>query len=203
MSYPFQFKDISQSLYSSLLKDPFYKTLELSISNNPHECKEAMLKYYGYSMQEAQKYGELVIPNGKSFGASVWSKPKDADLAKQLYQQKRVFIQECLGENSLQIYNEILDFMSAKSKNIIPQHSWYLSIVGISPEFQGQGLGKKLIQPILERTDKLGIPTYLETYTPRNKSFYEKFSYQETVSFVEPVTNAEYWIMEREPPAKE
>jgi len=199
MPYQFRFKNIALSLYHSLNEDPFYKTLEKTVSDDPLECKESMLKYYDYSMQETQKYGELVIPNSKSYGASLWTKPKDANLTKQLSMKKRMFIQEHLGKNSLQIYNKIIDFMSQKSKNIIPKNSWYLSIVGVDPEFQGKGLGKTLILPILEKTDKTGIPTFLETYTPRNISFYKRMDYQEKASFVEPITNAEYWIMIREP----
>ena len=198
MPYRYQFKKIAQSLYNSLSEDPFYKTLERIISDDPLDCKEAMLKYYDYSMKEAHKYGKLVIPNGKTFGASIWSKTKDDNLTNQLSQEKKNFVQKYFGDKSLKIYSEIIDFMSEKSKNLIPPNSWYLSIVGVASEFQGQGLGKTLIQPALATTDKIGAPTYLETYAPRNMNFYRRLCYQEKASFVEPVTNAEYWIMVRD-----
>ena len=50
MPYRYQFKKIAQSLYNSLSEDPFYKTLERIISDDPLDCKEAMLKYYDYSI---------------------------------------------------------------------------------------------------------------------------------------------------------
>ena len=47
-----------------------------------------------------------------------------------------------------------------------------LSIIGILPEFQGQGFGGGLVGPVLNRADQSGVPTYLETFTPRNITFY-------------------------------
>ena len=197
--FQFKFRKISQVLYNSLVDDPFYRTLESSILHDKDDRHEAMLSYYDYSLQEAQKYGELVIPRGKMYGASVWTKPKDPVLTKQLFSEKKTFIKKYLGFGSLQLYQTIIDFMSDKSRRLAPENSWYLSIVGVSPEFQGQGLGSTLIQPVLAITDPIGIPTYLESYTLRNKSFYKRLGYHDVASFIEPVTNSEYWIMIREP----
>jgi GNAT superfamily N-acetyltransferase len=81
----------------------------------------------------------------------------------------------------------------------IQQSRWYLSIIGLAPEFQNRGLGGGLVKPVLEKADALGVPSYLETFNPRNRSFYTRLGYQEAASFVEPVTGSEYWIMIREP----
>lgn len=89
--------------------------------------------------------------------------------------------------------------MSQSAKDIVPTGSWYLSIVGIAPQFQGQGLGRALVKPILDKADKMRIPSYAETFTPRNRNFYNRLGYQEVGSFIEPVIGAEYWIMLREP----
>jgi predicted acetyltransferase len=93
----------------------------------------------------------------------------------------------------------MVDFMSAQLEGLIANESWYLSIVGIKPEFQGKGLGAQLINEVLKETDKLGLPTYLETFTPRNISFYHRLGYQTAASFLEPLTNATYWVLLREP----
>jgi GNAT superfamily N-acetyltransferase len=62
--------------------------------------------------------------------------------------------------------------MSYEAEPLISKNSWYLSIVGVLPEFQKQGLGTNLIQNVLEKTDNLEVPTYLETFTPGNMIFY-------------------------------
>lgn len=50
-------------------------------------------------------------------------------------------------------------------------------------------------RPLL--ADCLGVPTYLETFAPRNLTFYQCLGYEAIDSFVEPVSNARYWIMDR------
>ena len=76
---------------------------------------------------------------------------------------------------------------------------WYLSIVGVLPDYQGRGLGGELIRPVLAQTDAIGVATYLETFTPRNMSFYERLGYREAGSFEEPTIGDRYWLMLRPP----
>lgn len=54
---------------------------------------------------------------------------------------------------------------------------WYLQIVAVSPDRQGQGLGARVLAPMLERCDRLGLPTYLESSNPRNDDFYRRLGY--------------------------
>lgn len=202
MNYQFINKDISHALYNSLNHEPFYKVLEQSICSNPVECKEGMLKYFDFSMKEAEAYGELFIPVNKNYGASLWSKPLDETLSKQVSNEKKAFFRQQLGDSCLSKYSEIVEFMSQNIKDVIPINSWYLSILGIEPQFQGQGLGITLVKPILDRIDAAGLPSYLETFNPRNKNFYKKLGYLDAASFLEPITDSEYWIMFREPLAE-
>lgn len=203
MIYQFKYRDISKALYNSLNHEPFYKELERCISSKTDECKEAMLKYFDYSMIEAQRYGELFIPENKIFGASIWCKPLDGNLSKSVSSEKKEFLRKQLGECCLKKYSEIVEFMSDKAKDIIPANTWYLSIVGVDPQLQGQGFGVTLVQPILDKADKVGVPSYLETFDSRNKNFYKKLGYTDVASFLEPVTGSEYWVMFREPRDKE
>ena len=87
--------------------------------------------------------------------------------------------------------------MAQKTSSTIPKDAWYLSIIGVLPQFQGKGLGAELIDSVLKDTDLQGIPTYLETFTPRTISFYKKLGYKPVKSVREPTTNAEYWILVR------
>ena len=197
MTYQFVYRPLTEALYCSLNQDSFYLELERAISNDPIVCKEAMLKYFDFSMQEGQKHGELYIPEGKTFGASIWTKPLDSTLTKQITHQKKTFIRQHLGQACLKKYTDIVGFMSDKAEDIVPTDSWYLSIIGVAPQFRGQGLGSTFIKPILAKTDDLGVATYLETFTSRNISFYNRLGYRVVSSFVEPVTDSEYWLMMR------
>jgi len=158
-----------------------------------------MLRYYDYSMKEARKYGKLYRPNGNAFGASIWSKPVSGELAKQMADEKKAFLKIHMGDASLAKYSQITGGMAERTATVAPPNSWYLSIVGIAPPFQGRGLGATLVRPILDMTDEMGLYTYLETFTPRNISFYQRLGFQEAGAFDGPDVNARYWVMVREP----
>ncbi len=49
---------------------------------------------------------------------------------------------------------------------------WYLNVVSTMPEHQGQGLGTTVLQPVLEACDADGVPAYLESTNPRNRTLY-------------------------------
>jgi len=88
--------------------------------------------------------------------------------------------------------------MSEESRQVVSETFWYLSILGISPNLQGKGLGLDLVLPVLKKTDVLGVATYLETFTPKNFGFYKRLGFYEAKTVYEPVTGSDYTIMVRE-----
>ena len=75
--------------------------------------------------------------------------------------------------------------------------AWYLSIIGIAPHAQGQGLGQRLLAPTLAEADAAGADCYLETFNTRNFRFYERVGFQTKRIFREPTTGSEYALMIR------
>lgn len=73
---------------------------------------------------------------------------------------------------------------------------WYLLGLGVSPDYQGQGIGGSLIQPILKKADEEGLPCYLETDTPGAVRFYQRHGFEILRTSEQPV---EFWTMKREP----
>lgn len=73
---------------------------------------------------------------------------------------------------------------------------WYLLGLGVSPDYQGQGIGGSLIQPILKQADEQGLPCYLETDTHGAVRFYQRHGFEILRTGEEPV---QFWTMKREP----
>lgn len=196
MHYQFTYRAYAEALYEALQVDAFYTTLEHSVDNG--SSREAMLRYLDYSIKEAERYGAVVIPGDHNYGISIWSKPLEAQFEAEKYRQKQQFLEEHMGNASLDTYNAIVDFMSSASGKVVDDNYWYLSIVGILPEHQGKGLGAELLEQVLKETDQLQIPTYLETFTPRNVTFYNRFGYHTIESIDEPSTGSTYQVMVRD-----
>jgi GNAT superfamily N-acetyltransferase len=54
---------------------------------------------------------------------------------------------------------------------------WYLPVIGVDPACQGRGLGSALMRYALVRSDRDGVPAYLESSNPRNISLYERHGF--------------------------
>jgi ribosomal protein S18 acetylase RimI-like enzyme len=55
---------------------------------------------------------------------------------------------------------------------------WYLPLIGVDPACQGQGHGAALMRHALERSDRDGVPAYLESSNPRNISLYLRHGFE-------------------------
>ncbi len=196
MNFNSQYWPHAHALYHALKQDAFYIALEKSVDKG-RSPQNAMIRYMAFSMAEADQTGDLFIPKGHEYGASVWARTLPPKTQEKKHHAKTHFLAYEMGKKSLETYHAIVGFMSEKAKSFVDDRFYYLSILGILPRFQGRGLGEGLVRPVLEKTDALGIPTYLETFVKKNMTFYRRLGYREAASFFEPVTRAEYWIMIR------
>jgi len=76
---------------------------------------------------------------------------------------------------------------------------WYLWVLGVAPDSQGKGIGSRLIQPVLDCSDKEQISCYLETETERNVAFYEKRGFEVVSEGEVPGYDLKLWSLLREP----
>ena len=188
----------SEALFLSLSDDPFYRTLKAR-SVNSAGAREAMLRYFDYSIFEAAQFGHLCQLPEERAGVSLWSVPlPDVDQQRKSHDKKQ-FIRDHMGQEALTTYEQIGAFMASASNHVVDPTDWYLSILGVHPKFQGQGRGGDLVRPVLGLTDQTGVASYLETFTPRNMPFYERLGFRKIASFSEPVTGSDYWVMRRSP----
>ena len=82
------------------------------------------------------------------------------------------------------------------------QPFWCLFALGVSKDYQRQGIGSSLIQPILERASCDDLPCYLFTQTEEAVKFYESNGFEVIKTIETPVTfekTITYWNMKKEP----
>ncbi|MGW8883938.1 GNAT family N-acetyltransferase [Streptomyces sp. NPDC055749] len=75
----------------------------------------------------------------------------------------------------------------------------YLLMIGVSPEHQGEGLGAALIDDVLARCDREGIPAYLEASSERSRGLYERLGFTFMGRTVDLPDGPSMWPMWREP----
>jgi GNAT superfamily N-acetyltransferase len=197
MDYEFIYRYLAETLYQALTEDAFYITLEKSVAEG--SAREAMIRYMDYSMVEAAQYGKLLISSDRKSGAAIWSRPLPEENEIKKNRRKREFLRLQMGNASLECYDAMVSAMADTSLPQVDPQSWYLSIIGIHPRHQSKGLGIGLIEPVLQQTDRMQHPTFLETFTPRSIPFYERLGYEVADRIHEPTSKADYWLMVREP----
>ena len=71
-----------------------------------------------------------------------------------------------------------MDFVEKEHKAATSSDHYYIMTVGVLPERQGKGVGKKLMTKALEIVDANNMPCYLETQSKNNVPIYQKFGFE-------------------------
>jgi ribosomal protein S18 acetylase RimI-like enzyme len=77
----------------------------------------------------------------------------------------------------------------------------YLWMIGVTPDRQGEGLGTALIQHVLDRCDREGLPAYLEASNARSRALYDRLGFELVGTPLDLPEGPRMWPMWREPRA--
>ena len=81
----------------------------------------------------------------------------------------------------------------------IKEPHWYVAVLGVHPDRQGEGLGRALLDPALAQADRDRLPAYLETSNERNLAFYGRFGFEVVQEAGMPGGGPPIWMMLRQP----
>jgi GNAT superfamily N-acetyltransferase len=189
---------VISALVESLRHDPFYLAITEGHGADETRRSEALSRYFDYSMTEGARVGRC-IQSVDAPAAAVWLLPLSPERAAAEASAKAAFIRSALEPEGADNYHRIVEFMASRSRSVISSAAWYLSIVGVAPSAQGQGVGGRLVRATLAEADQVGAPSFLETFSQRNVTLYERLGYSVVASYEEPITESQYWIMQRAP----
>jgi len=187
------------ALIDALRYDPFYVRITEEFADNEARRRQALAHYFDYSMNEGARTGRLVVWPDQAVGAAVWLLPVETSVYEAAAKAKAEFLVAALGATGGDACRRITDFMRPRALAAVAKSAWYLSIIGVTPAAQGQGIGRRLIEPTLAEADAASVECYLETFDRRNLGFYQRLGFSAVGSHAEPVTSASYTIMRRNP----
>lgn len=189
----------ASAVAEALKDDPFYAAITIDFEADEAARQAVLTAYCRYSLREGYHIGTVVIPDGDPYGAAIWNLPQPPEVAEQAMQAKRAAFAALLGPRGFDNYRAILEFMEPSAQAVIPANTWYLSILGVAPRWQGRGLGRALLEPTLRQADQNEARCFLETFNAASLPFYRRLGFVEVADYLEPTTRARYWIMQREP----
>lgn len=101
------------------------------------------------------------------------------------------------GRQAVRSTMEMQAQTSTIHKRLATRPHWYLLALAVRPECQGQGLGGRLLAPMMARADQMRLPCYLETQAEKNVTFYHKRGFE--VLEAARISGLDMWFMLREP----
>jgi ribosomal protein S18 acetylase RimI-like enzyme len=199
--YKVQKKDIPKAgvvLADAFQQDPIGKKVfrnEASIEQRG-TLFEAPIKY-------CLRYGEVYAPSEQLEGIALWVAGDFADLTLWRLIRSGAIIS---GMRAIRACTQparqgrVLGQLQADRETHMKGRVYvYLMVLGVATEFQGQGFGGKLLRALMEESEQVGIPIYVETETERNASMYERFGFRVLEQITLPNINLPLWKMVREP----
>ncbi len=155
-------------------------------------------KVFGAMSRDTLPLGETWVArtSGRIVGAALWVPPGKMPRSSR----RELALQLRIGRLLLRGRHRRvgMSLLTEVDRRHPTEHHWYLSVLGVDPEFKGTGVGGMLLRSILERADAEGVPVYLETQREENLAYYSRFEFTErdkiSVKDSPPV-----WTMWREP----
>jgi len=90
------------------------------------------------------------------------------------------------------------EFIDATHMRLAPFEHSFLQMIGVAPQFQGNGYAGKLLRPMLARIDREGLPCYLDTNSEQRVFLYQHFGFKVMEKATIPGTELTNWAMLRE-----
>lgn len=121
-------------------------------------------------------YGDVWTTSGEVQGAALWTPPGKwkLGLVEQLLMAPQMV--SAFGWRRL---GRVLDSMSLVQQHHPKEPHYYLQSIGVEPALQGRGIGKALLQPVLDRCDQERWPAFLETAQVSNLPLYQSRGFVE------------------------
>ena len=150
------------------------------------------------------KYGEVYATSERLEGIAVWVPGDLADMTIWRLIQSGAIVS---GLGAMRVCTKlvqqqvrILGPLEADRKANMKGRAYiYLMIIGVATQFQGQGLGGKLLRAVIEKGEQMELPIYVETETEKNIRMYENLGFRQIKQVTLPIVDLPQWELIRIP----
>ena len=186
----------SEILARAFDEDPMFRYL----TPEAEKTRVNALKWFcKIGLRNCQIYNHIYTTPGDLQGVAAWIPPGKSEMNIWQVLSMLLFLPWKFGWQRLGRSLSLFSTLDERESNEMSEPHWILSLLGVEPTYQGQGIGSLLLQPVFEQADKEGLPCYLVTFTEQAVNFYQKNGFvvlwQGELSGGSPCI----WTMKREP----
>ena len=148
----------------------------------------------------ALRCGAPLVTPGAVRGVALWF-PPDAPppTGDDLNETGLATVPDLIGPAAWQRFERLLNHLDALHPQYAPAPHWYLAMLGVDPDWQRQGIGEYLMQPVFAAADRDGLSCYLEAPTADNARFYARRGFRVIAETDVPDSDVHVWLMRRDP----
>lgn len=161
----------TEVLSEALIDDPGW----VAVVADRARRRTALRSITGVAVRDAMPFGHVLAArtDTRVIGVAVWLPPGSYPMSGR---RKAAAARTMLGL-AVRLPRDIRHlarFGDAIDAAFPTSPVWYLQALGVHPDAQRQGLGRRLIRPAIRIAADAGIACYLETALPSNIGFYQE-----------------------------
>jgi GNAT superfamily N-acetyltransferase len=185
---------LGRTLARAFLDDPVSRFIVPDVSRRYERLLRGFTDVYVGKIGAAS---DLMYTTPGYEGVAMWQPPEDATSGVVESLLLIPSLVRALRGDSIRALRSAADM----EKHHPDEPHYTLFFIGTDPAHQGKGVGARLMRPMLERLDREGAASFLESSTRRNHSFYRRHGYELTGEFELPGGGPPLWTFWREPGA--
>ena len=188
-----QIKAAARVMDRAFRDDPVTKYAFGDAARNEHEYMyESMLRYNS-------GYAPVYTPSERLEGVAAWQRyPKAKIPFWHAFTSGAIWPALHMGIKTSRRMQVLGVFIEKKHAELLARPHWYLVMLGVDPEFQGQGYASILVRSRLSRIDEESLPCFLETAKEKNVPMYQHLGFKVIDEYQLPETTLKFWAMLRE-----
>lgn len=159
-------------------RDRSIKTLTLAFSADPFVrfCYPNPVSYLTHFQNFAEAFGGKAFTcrsayhSGEYRGTALWLPPHTLPDEKDVFEHFERTLDPLITKTGLAVLKQMDKYQPGEPH-------WYLALIGVDICHQGQGIGSKLLKPMIDKFDREECLAYLESTNAANVPLYERFGF--------------------------
>lgn len=164
---------------------------------DPAERTRALSQLFRVPLKYGLRRG-YVTQSGAAKAVAIWARPGRTVTPLEMIRSGMLSATYRVGIRPISKFIGAMDVLERIHKCRMSVPHWYLMLLGVDTEHQGQGRGAALVREGIDRADREGSPCYLETSEPRNLGFYERLGFEVVETTRLGTDGPEAWALLRE-----
>ena len=152
--------------------------------------------FFEAALRIGRQLGRADVDPGR--GAAIWLAPGARFGLSAMIRSRLVLAPLHFGLPAMKRFGALTSAFEEAGARVHGDRYWHLFILGVAPSSQGQGVGSRLIAPVLAEADAAGERCYLETLAERNLAFYARHGFAVGEEVAQPGLPT-FWTMVRAP----